>query len=560
MGSVYVASHPHLRRLVAVKLLAPRWCDDARAVARFKREMAACGRLQHPNIITTTDAGEAGGVPYLVMEFVKGIDLGRLLRARGPLSVANACELARQAAKGLACIDRHALVHRDVKPSNLLLGQDGVLRILDLGLARLAAPLSESEPLTETGQVMGTGDFIAPEQGLGSRDVDIRADIYGLGCTLYALLAGHPPFAGPGVETFYQKIKAHVEMPAPPLHSRPDVPEGLRDLLARMLTKDPAGRIGSPPELAERLRPFTAGHDLRALLDGIELGPDLTSPAAPGPMPEREVAVSTCPPDDAQATTAARTRPVRRWPAAGAAVALLAVCFGVWLTVHKPAGPAPAGRGEVSAVQRPGVVRQGEHFLLERPPQVVSWPAVSPNSLWTHDPKKRELWVNCEDRAVLQLAEVQGEAFALDVTFVQNPWVGGIGLFFRGRDDPGDGKGDRWGDLIYLQPFRRAGRETPVRLTRGFLRRHPGNKSLFLDLIRTQTVPQPVAGEHRLKISVGPDGLESVLWDGVAADARLRDPHVQMPRRVGARGAVGILVQDCSVLVRSVHLSVRSSS
>jgi serine/threonine protein kinase len=223
MGAVYKARQVRLDKVVALKVLARGCTGDPRAVARFDREMKAAGRLSHPNIVQALDARDIGETSILVMEFVDGIDLAKLLKNAGPLKVADACELVRQAALGLQYAHEHGWVHRDIKPSNLMLSRQGCVKILDLGLALLKsesspmvsgtghhaclvdvpttvpnsvlpAPGPEPLDLTATGQTMGTADYVAPEQAQDSHNVDIRADIYSLGCTLYHLLAGRAPY------------------------------------------------------------------------------------------------------------------------------------------------------------------------------------------------------------------------------------------------------------------------------------------------------------------------------------------------------------------------------
>ncbi|HXG12701.1 MAG TPA: protein kinase [Gemmataceae bacterium] len=381
MGTVYRALHTRLNKVMAVKLL-PLAADSASAVARFRQEMLAAGQLRHPNIVEAYDAGEVDGVHYLAMEYVEGIDLAQLVRQRGPLSVADACELVRQTAIGLQHAYEHGLVHRDIKPSNLMLtlspltptplppqgerssegppspprgergnegfpspprgekgdegfpspsrgergnegfpspsrgerGDEGfpspplrgrgvrgegaavgLVKILDLGLARLHAPAGEGEALTAYGQIMGTPDYMAPEQIYDSHTVDIRGDLYSLGCTLYCLLTGRPPFAGPGCETIAQKRQAHLQQPPPPIRiPRPDVPPALEAVLDRLLAKEPAQRFATPIELAAALEPFTAGCDLAALLGrGSAGGPALAEtvlvpPGPTGPAPSRQ--------------------------------------------------------------------------------------------------------------------------------------------------------------------------------------------------------------------------------------------------------------------------------
>jgi len=267
MGAVYKALHLRLEKVVALKVLTAGKTPPADDVARFEREMRAVGKLNHPNIIRATDAGEAGGTYYLVMEFVEGTDLHKLVKELGRLPLPEACELVRQAALGLQHAHEHRLIHRDVKPSNLFLSAEGQVKVLDLGLARFHSTQAGGDDLTASGQGMGTLDYMAPEQAQDARSVDIRADVYSLGCTLYHLLASHPPFGGPEYLGPAQKLAAHFQtVPRSIRAHRPDVPDALAMLLDRMLAKQPAGRPFTPGEVAEALAPFTTGCNLNRLL------------------------------------------------------------------------------------------------------------------------------------------------------------------------------------------------------------------------------------------------------------------------------------------------------
>jgi len=267
MGAVYKAMHTKLGRLVALKLLPADRLRDEQAIARFEREMKAVGAVDHPNIVRAMDAREVEGTRFLVMEYVEGVNLNVLGRECHPLPVADACEIVRQAALGLEDVHRHGLVHRDVKPSNLMVTPQGVVKLLDLGLARCQFDPELGDEVTGTGMAMGTVDYMAPEQIADSRSVDIRADIYSLGCTLYKLLSGRTPFSGPKYKTAGQKMAAHLRDPVPPIGQfRAEVPPEVVRLVERMLAKDPAGRFSRPAEVADAIGPLAATSDLAALV------------------------------------------------------------------------------------------------------------------------------------------------------------------------------------------------------------------------------------------------------------------------------------------------------
>ncbi|MBW3599398.1 MAG: serine/threonine-protein kinase [Planctomycetes bacterium] len=253
MGKVYKARHRHMNRLVAVKVLPQRSLKDQSAVQRFHREVEAAARLIHTNIVTAFDAGETEGLHYLVMEYVDGCDLSQVMRQHGLLSLEQAVECMIQAAQGLQFAHERGVVHRDIKPSNLLLAKDGTVKILDMGLARFKeSPLNdisgaEANQLTQSGQIMGTVEYMAPEQAEDTHAADHRADVYSLGCTLYRLLTGAPAYEG---DTVVKRILAHRYHPIPTLRDkRPDAPEGLDAAFQKMIAKQPADRQQSMKEV-----------------------------------------------------------------------------------------------------------------------------------------------------------------------------------------------------------------------------------------------------------------------------------------------------------------------
>ncbi|MEV7598162.1 serine/threonine-protein kinase [Kitasatospora sp. NPDC089797] len=255
MGEVWLAHDLRLGRRVAVKFL-PRGHDpeeDREAAARFHREAEVAAGLQHPGLVQVFDSGEQDGRLHLVMELLHGRDLSTVLREEGPLPVRRAVELAAQTAEALSCAHRAGIVHRDVKPANLMLLPDGRVKVCDFGLAGF---LRSVTGLTREGAVMGTPDYMAPEQCRG-RHADGRADLYGLGCVLFALLTGEPPF--PARRDVWAVLRDHVQTPPPRLaERRPGVPAALDALVAELLAKDPADRPGFAGEVADRLRALLA--------------------------------------------------------------------------------------------------------------------------------------------------------------------------------------------------------------------------------------------------------------------------------------------------------------
>jgi hypothetical protein len=249
-----------MHRIVAIKVLPAAMTKDAAAVARFEREVTAAARLEHPNIVTAHDADEAGGVHFLVMQYVDGADLAALVKQDGPFSTAKATNYILQAARGLEYAHREGVIHRDIKPANLLVDKHVVVKVLDMGLARLDSnDAAVQAELTTTGTVMGTMDYMAPEQAADTRHADARADVYSLGCTLYFLLAGVPPYRG---ESLMSKLVAHREHPIPSLRDiKPDASQRLDAVFRRMVAKQVEARYQSMSEVIADLEKCSRGAD-----------------------------------------------------------------------------------------------------------------------------------------------------------------------------------------------------------------------------------------------------------------------------------------------------------
>ena len=283
MGVVYLARNRRMDRLEGLKVVNSALLAKAGALERFEREMRSAARLNHPNIVIAYSSPPLEGLLAFAMEYVDGTDLYHLVKSAGPLPVSNACYYIYQAAQGLQHAHDRNMVHRDIKPNNLMLTRDGkkqVLKILDFGLAKATSENPIEGGLTREGQMLGTPHYVAPEQSLNAAKADIRADIYSLGCTLYYLLTGHPPFKDK--ESLFEILTAHHAATAPLVSAvRPDVPAELAAIVAKMMAKDAAQRYQQPSEVAQVLAPFfKAGVKSLPALKGVGSGSSVASPAA----------------------------------------------------------------------------------------------------------------------------------------------------------------------------------------------------------------------------------------------------------------------------------------
>ncbi|HVK13722.1 MAG TPA: protein kinase [Gemmataceae bacterium] len=255
MGQVFLCEHMYMRRRVAIKVLPPAKAEEPAALGRFYREARAAAALDHPNIVRTHDIDQDGNLHFLVMEYVDGSSLLEIVKKKGPMSIDRAVYAIWQSVQGLDHAFRVGVIHRDIKPGNILIDRDGIAKILDMGLARFYA--SDDDMLTkkyDEKSVLGTADYVAPEQTINSHEVDVRADIYSLGATFYFLLAGHPPFPEGSIS---QKLIAHqTRNPTPIRNLRPEVPQPIADIVAKMMAKSIDHRFQSPTEVYDALLPY----------------------------------------------------------------------------------------------------------------------------------------------------------------------------------------------------------------------------------------------------------------------------------------------------------------
>ncbi len=258
MSSVYLAEHMLMHRRVAIKVLPKHRVEDSSYLARFHLEAQAAAALDHRNIVRAFDVGNEGEIHYMVMEYVEGRDLQAIVREKGPLDPLDAAAHVFQAAAGLEHAHAAGLIHRDVKPANLLVDKSGTVKVLDLGLARFTGEERASLTVAYDENVLGTADYLAPEQALDSHGVDGRADVYSLGCSLYFLLTGRPPFPD---GTLPQRLMAHQKQPPPSIkRQRPEVPDDLIRICLRMMAKKPAARHQTMGQVADALADFLAAH------------------------------------------------------------------------------------------------------------------------------------------------------------------------------------------------------------------------------------------------------------------------------------------------------------
>ena len=285
MGTVCLAEHQRLFRKCAIKFLPQHRVDEAGWLDRFNREMKSIASLEHPHIVQATDAGHDDGWHYLVMQYLDGLDVGRIASRLKRLEIADACEIIRQAALGISHIHQASLVHRDIKPSNLMLTRNGTVKVLDLGLVLAGDdPLASDDRLTTVGHLMGTMPYMAPEQLLDSRNVAMSTDIYGRGATLYRLISGRLPH--PNRRGLAAQVLAIANDPTPRL---PEVPAELADMSARMLDRDPTNRP-TADLVAQSMEQFAVGKDLATLLERAESIPDETSAVQSAVPPSLEAA------------------------------------------------------------------------------------------------------------------------------------------------------------------------------------------------------------------------------------------------------------------------------
>jgi serine/threonine protein kinase len=350
MGVVYLVHNRLMGRHEAIKVIGRQLMEKQIVLDRFLREIRSVARLRHPNVVAAYSATRMGESIVYAMEYVDGLDLARLVKSKGALPVTHACYFTHQVALGLEHAHEQGIVHRDIKPGNLILSRSGerpIVKILDFGLTKAAGDDGPDTSLTREGQMLGTPDYIAPEQTLDAQSVDIRADIYSLGCSLYYLLSGRPPFRG---GSLYEVLQAHHSTEATALNLlRPEVPVELAGLVAKMMAKNPQHRFQTPAEAARALTPFFKKRHATSLM--------------PEPKPEFSVGIQANPGSKRSSTPSIPTEPSAHQVPSQAAPR------------QQPA-PAAADSGWE------GLIELGEPESLSNSTQTISNPAPMARALW----------------------------------------------------------------------------------------------------------------------------------------------------------------------------------
>lgn len=580
MGVVYEASHQLLGQRAAVKVMRPQFAQDPGFVGRFRREMALLGKLKdHPNLLRAHYAGEDGGVLYLAMDLVPGNSLSQLLK-RGPVPVAEACEIIRQAALGLEAVREVGLVHRDLKPGNLMLAVDGTVKILDLGLARLCEPEMTPGELTPSNQQLGTFDYQAPEQAENARGVDIRADIYSLGCTLYCLLTGRPPFAEHASPA--RKMYAHAHFSFPALG--PVAPAGIEIILGRMTAKDPAQRYATPLEVSEALGPFARGAKLAGLLTRE-------------PQPERPPGPAT--PTGAHTTTARANRttalePARRTRLLGMALVLgvltLLAAVLIWQPWNRPGSdgkdstaeaetPAPGVKPDGPAAGAPasdGVLppdtpprqldalapARGGHNLLAVAPVEGYWDRSDRAAVRQYHPdgpNGPQFVVNTSRTALHHLGTLTSRSFTFRVQISQSRWTPGFGVYLGYRETGVSRLNQPVAVFQYLRFEQRTSPEgSPIcRLSRGLgkVMEFKGKKYLGWDGMEGEDLPE-ANHELVLSLTVAGHSLRKVEVNGRELRRLTRDEVNQAFKAADYQGGLGLVNVANSSVYREAFLTV----
>jgi serine/threonine protein kinase len=532
MGHIYRARHTRLNRIVALKTLQPHRFADSLMQARFNREMHASGMLSdHANLVRATDANEEGGIHFLVMDFIPGENVYRLSQQFGPLRCADACEIVRQAAVGLSYLHSAGLVHRDFKPSNLMVTPDGVVKVLDLGLARLPHDGDDDGALTGAWTVVGTPDFMSPEQIFDAHRVGPAADFYGLGCTLFQLLTGRPPFDAPNYATRPQKFRAHtMETPPRLSESRPDAPPELANLVQRLLAKEAKDRPASARNVIEELAPFCQGHDLPGFVRACaEAGAPTALGSETPRLPSDTISLRRSP-----LVTWSRRQ---RWAAGAFGLLVLIAGLGflsrpLWsnLLHHNEEEPPETGEKAINLQQ---YVPDQNHSALRRQPKPLIW-ANPGNSRVDWNPNGDAVTsIFTGPQGLLSCGDMQAEPFRLEVQMFQTSWAGQAGIFFGFQGEKQNGDWVKWSyETITVErvpePPAKPGAppRPPPKFRYGLYRTRQWGERLAngkydtgSQILAADGIADPEVREYTLSIRCAKNFLIDVRWNGLVFES-----------------------------------------
>ncbi|WP_010583238.1 serine/threonine protein kinase [Schlesneria paludicola] len=557
MGTVYEAFHIHLRRRVAVKVISPEFAASQDAINRFEREMAAIGRMSHPNIVQALDAGIHQRKHYLAMEYVDGANVESVCQRVGALKIEDACEIIRQAALGLAHAHSFGIVHRDIKPSNLLLSKAGEVKVADLGLVRFHSQ-PERQSLTAHGAVLGTYDYMSPEQAAGA-DVGFESDLYSLGATLFRLLTGKPIFTGPSYGSAFQKVNGHInEQPSRVVTLRADVPPALDALVNQMLAKEPSQRPASAKEIADALGPFSKQSRVAVLVE-----PEASSPAF-------EVTTRNF----FGASTKNPTVPAVEKKKVGVGVWIglcnLIVLFGlaiVWLLkppIDRPDPPTPEIQLPKVDASRPPVYEDLAskdlemlrwYPLLNREPKKAIWPLDAVSSI-NFDSDRSRINVSSSTIGILILGRADLTEYKLRMDLHQNRWRGDMGLVLGLRNHP-EVPGGFVGQGLLLLTVEFPGHGQQLTLRRAKLEFLPTGDDGF-KLKRTVThdarVAMPAGIMETIDLVIRPSSLASIRWNGTEVPSLCTADINSQYESQDYQGDFGVFLNESDLTVSSVQL------
>lgn len=497
MGAVYEAFHVNLKRRVAIKTIRAERAGDFEHLRRFRLEMEAVGRLQHPHVVQATDAGEHDGTHFIAMEYLEGCSLAELRRDRGTLDPMYALSLVRQATLGLQFAGENGIVHRDIKPSNLFLTNQGVVKIIDLGLAKALMLLELGNEGTSFGRILGTPDYIAPEQARQLAEIDIRADIYSLGCTLYELLVGEPPFPSHRYRSSSAKIIAHcTESPVSIATSRPELPFPVVQLVEDMMAR----------EAQERPLP----QDVLIRIDRILGVVSTADGAGKSALSESAFEVLTKSPAVADLSVRKRIFPRRhRTILLGGALSLLVLSAASAFLLLGPSlsGNLPDDGFDGGAASTSVWVNQ-----LAKPPEVVHWPEGDVRRFAWH-PERKEVVFATDDNGLLSLGTANAADYRLQVSLQQVRWTGGVGIFFGMHPTVFKEKPAIAYRFIRLNSI--SVKPGTFTLTHGWaaMTTVAGARRFNTTTVCEQVIDAP-QGEQRIEIEVRSNALHAVLLNG----------------------------------------------